>query len=492
MTDSNDKRTLADKTVGGGIATILGQGSSTVINLLALMALARLIAPQDFGLMAKVVAVTSIVSLLGDLGLSLATIQSKSINQQQLSAFFWINLVFASAMACVLLAVSPALVAFYNDVRVGTVVRVMALTTFVNGIGIQHRAYMTRNMRFANIALIAICSQTLAATIAVVAAWFGWEYRALLIQLFMQTAFRTLFLCLASGFKPGLYFRGTGIREQLKMGGSFTASNIVNHIARNADNVIIAKIWGETAVAHYAKSYSLLLLPLQKLAGPMQTVAVPALSKLQDNALKFRAFFRRGFQVALYLQVPITIFTAFAGEDIILCFLGRNWTDAIPIFYALIPNLIATTTSPATSWVVLATGDTARYFKCVLINGFFLISSFLLVAPYGVLAVAWTFSLVTCITRVPIILYAIRPSPIEAKDIFPLMVQPVVYSSLSAIPLVCFFFGTGGLGHWILLPVKGLIFFTTYYFLTLQSPAAKIVRREIKQRLHRFTFSSDL
>ena len=483
---------LGQKAVGGGLAVAFTQFGGTFINLLATMFLARLVLTEDFGLLAKVMAVTGVVGLIGDLGLSLATIQSKIINQKQLSAFFWINVAVAATLACLLIGTSYFVVKFYDDPRVYNVVFAMAFNLLVKGLGVQHQAVLTRQMRFRKIAVATVWSQLIAAVIAVLFAWYGWQYWALLIQIVCQTLIRTTLLWKFSGFLPGVHLLGTGIREQLKMGGSFTASNFVNYFARNADNIVIAKYWGETAVALYAKSYGLLLLPLRKLAGPMAQVAIPALSKLQDKPAEFRNFFKKGFRFALYLQTPITVFTAFAGSEIILCFLGPNWIAAVPIFYALIPNLIASTTSPVTSWIVLSTGDTARYFKVVLLNSIVLIAIFLLAAPYGVLAMAWIFSITTALIRAPVILYAIKPSPVNAKDVFPLLFRPMCHAILASIPIIPFFFLDHGLSHWIMLPLKGCLFFAAYAWLTKQTDSAQILGREIGKRvdLRSFRFAA--
>ena len=123
---------LGQKAVGGGLAVAFTQFGGTFISLLATMFLARLVLTEDFGLLAKVMAVTGVVGLIGDLGLSLATIQSKTINQKQLSAFFWINVAVAATLACLLIGTASLVVKFYDDPRVYNVVFAMAFNLLVN------------------------------------------------------------------------------------------------------------------------------------------------------------------------------------------------------------------------------------------------------------------------------------------------------------------------------------------------------------------------
>jgi PST family polysaccharide transporter len=472
------EKSLGQKTVSGGLATVGAKIATTVVSVIATMFLARIIDPADFGLLGKVTALTGIVVLVGDLGLSLATIQSKTINQAQLSAFFCINVLVGLCLAIFMCSCAPLIALFYSDNRVQMLTCVLALNVLLGSLAIQHTAVLQREMRFAEIAIIQIVAVALAAVIAItIASRLG--YWALLIQIVATTLFKTSGVWWRSDFRPDLRFFGTGIRNQLKMGGNLTASKFVNYFSRNADNILIAKIWGEESVAYYSKAYSLLLMPLSQLAGPMSSVAVPALSRLQDKPDEYRAFFRRGVGIAMMLQIPITFFAAIAGREIILTLLGPKWLASIPIFYGLVPCLLASSTSPASVWVVMSTGQTARYLKIVIANSIVVVAGFCCSVSYGVEAMAWTFSIIACLLRIPTIFFVFKTAPVELSDFFMQTISPTTIGLVAGcISLVVFSFLPTE-APWLSLMTKAALFATVYCGLAVFTQPGKDLTQQL-------------
>ena len=484
----SDSEQLGRNTARGGTAVALAQVTATVVNIVALSFLARMIPPTDFGLLAKVTALTGVAGLLGDMGLSLAVVQSKSINRDQLSAFFWINAAVVSGIALSIASLSPAFAWFYDERRVVSITLAIAMNIVLSGLGGQHRAIMRRQMKFAKLAFIETFSLVVAAVTAIVLAqWMG--YWALVSQLLVGSIVRTSLLWIVCGFVPRFIVFETGIRSHLTMGASFTVGNFVNYLVRNADNVLIGRVWGSQAVAFYTKAYALLLMPLNRIAGPMSQVAVPALSRLQSDRMRYREFFRKGCGIAALLQVPISFFAAVAGKDIVLAILGPTWHAAIPVFMALVPNLLASTTSPGTSWIVLSTGETSRYLKAIFINAFLVLIGYCVSVRYGIVTVAWVFSITTVVTRIPTILFALKASPATPADFFLPFRLPVAYSFIASAAVVVFAQFTQ-LDVWPRLIAKGFVFVTAYVPMAIFSSSGRLLIEKLVTRIWKKTSSA--
>ena len=267
------------------------------------------------------------------------------------------------------------------------------------------------------------------------------------------------------------------------MGGNFTVSRFVNYFARNLDNVLIAKVWGDGPVALYSKAYSLLILPLNQMATPIGQVAVPALSKLHADEEQYRSFFFKGVSMASFLMAPVCLFTIIASREIILAFLGPDWAESIPIFFALAPKLLFTTTSTCVNWVVFSKGYTGKHLKTTVFASFVILATFLSTIWFGVLVLAWAFTVISISLRIPLSAYLLKDSPVSLRDILAIQVSSLLSATVAAI-------ATFILGRFLLelnpaasLFIQAFVFGLLYLALTWTSEGAELLRAQAIQLL---------
>ncbi|PYV74879.1 MAG: lipopolysaccharide biosynthesis protein, partial [Acidobacteria bacterium] len=149
---------LKQRTIRGSFAKLCAQGANFFLRVGSVMILARILDPKDFGLVGMVTAVTGVLSLFRDFGLSTATVQRDNITDEQISTLFWINLSVGALLAIFSLAIAPVVAAFYHEPRLFAVTAVLATGLFFNAAGVQHSAILQRQMRFTALSLIDIIS----------------------------------------------------------------------------------------------------------------------------------------------------------------------------------------------------------------------------------------------------------------------------------------------------------------------------------------------
>ena len=147
---------LRQRTIRGGFAKVCAQGTTFLLRMASLMVLARLLEPTDFGLVGMVTAVTGVLNLFRDFGLSTAAVQRTSVTHEQTSTLFWINIMVGSVLALFLFGMAPFVARFYHEPRLYWVTIVLAGGFVLNAAGVQHGVLLQRQMRFTALAVIDI------------------------------------------------------------------------------------------------------------------------------------------------------------------------------------------------------------------------------------------------------------------------------------------------------------------------------------------------
>ena len=191
------------KVLRGGLAKLCGQVANSALRLGFLAVLARLLDPQDFGLVAMVTFVTAILDLFTTAGLSSAAIQRSTITEEQISTLFWINILVGISLALLCLAIAPVLVAFYHEPRLFWITVAMAAGFVFNSAGVQHNALLQRQLDYISLTAIEIVSQLTSLCIGIGLAFAGFGYWALVAAAVTLPATTTVCVWIVTGWVPG-------------------------------------------------------------------------------------------------------------------------------------------------------------------------------------------------------------------------------------------------------------------------------------------------
>src|SRR5580693_8695117 len=206
---------LKEKTIRGGFARILALAGSFTIRIGSLVILARLLEPKDFGLVGMVTALTGVLNLFRDFGLSAASVQRASVTEEQTSTLFWINVFVGAALFAGISALAPVIVSFYHEPRLYWVTIILASGFLLNAAGIQHSARLQREMRFTTLSVIDTGSWIVSTAVAIVAAKAGFGYWSLVAMTITQPVTASIAFWMASAWVPGIPRRRSGIRSMV-------------------------------------------------------------------------------------------------------------------------------------------------------------------------------------------------------------------------------------------------------------------------------------
>jgi len=424
-------RDLARKSIRGGMTTMTAQGIQFVLNLAGTIVLARLLTPNDYGLIGMVMVIVNFATMFKDAGLSMATVQKEEISHEQISTLFWINVLISVALGLCVLAASPLVAMFYGKPELTTVTAALSLSFLISGLTIQHQALLRRHMRFGTLAVIRIVSYAIHLIVAILLALVGWRYWALVggsLATALSGTLLTLFFC---PWIPGRMKKGTGVRGMLKFGGYLTGFNFVNYFARNADNLLIGKFIGADALGLYAKAYQLFMLPITQIRAPLTAVVLPVLSRLQNEPDKCAKYYYRLVSMLSFITMPIMGFLFVCSESIVRLLLGEKWLDANVIFKILAVAGFIQAVETTGGLIMLSTGQSRRFFTYGAIRSAFLVGCFVIGLPWGVCGVAAGFTIGDYLILFPALWYCFRGTPVSVAGFLLAIAQPTIAGLIS-------------------------------------------------------------
>jgi O-antigen/teichoic acid export membrane protein len=385
---------LKGRSVRGGLVTLTSQGAQFILQSVSTVVLARLLTPADFGLVAMVTAITGLGQGFADLGLSEATVQREKISHRQVSTLFWINVSIGLALMLVAAGLAPVLALVYREPRLKDIGFLMSLTFLIGGLRVQHDALLRRQMRFSSLAIRDVAAYALAVPIAIAMASKGSGYWALVALPLILNLTQMTLSWLMAGWVPGLPRRDAKVGSLISFGGNIAVSYMIYNLNRSADGALIGWYWGAGPLGLYSRAYNLLMLPLRQLGTPARSVAVPALSRIQDDPERFARYYLRAINLIVWISTPIFGFLFVAAEPVIVTMLGAKWREAAPVFRILAVSALGQLLLDSTIWLFVCRGQSGRFLKLLLIISPIIVGSFLIGLPFGIKGVALSGSLV--------------------------------------------------------------------------------------------------
>ena len=427
---------LGGHSARAGAVTLAAQVLKFAIATAGAIVLARLLTPQDYGLIGMVIIIVNFVGMFPFLGLSTATMRWSELNHQQVSTLFWINVGLSGAIALVTIATAPLLAWFYHEPRLIPITVGYSVSLLLMGFYIQHEAILSRQMRFGAIAAVEIVAHVAGFTSAIVAALYGARYWALVLnQMVMNTA-TIIGVWAVCKWRPGWPVRGSGVRAMLSFGGNLTGYNVMNYLARNIDNALIGKFWGGYQLGLYSRAYQMLLTPMIQINAPLVAVAVPALSRLADSPDRYRAAYLKVLEKIAMVTMPLVGFGIATSDWLVVFLLGEQWRESGRIFMWLGVAAIVQPVARSTLWLFTTQGRSREMFRWGVMGSVIAIVAIVAGLPWGAMGVAASYALTdVCITTPLLLWYAGRRGPVRAADVYR-TIAPAAFASVVSLTAV--------------------------------------------------------
>ncbi len=377
------------------------------------MALARMLAPEAFGLVSMAMTLTLLFTVLAEFGFAQATIQRPEISDEQISTLFWLNSAIGLALFIVSLGIAPGLAWIYQAPPVRDITMVLAFGFVIAGIQAQPKAVLARHLQFRALAIVELVGVVLSVIVAVALAWAGAGLWALVAQQLVLLVFETGGAWVLSGLRPGWPRWAPDMPPLIRFGTDLTLHNLIVYFSTNADKILLSLVHGAASVGIYERCFALVVnLPVRLLIMPLSRVMIPALSRLQDNARGYAQLYISTVQAIALVTAPAIVLLAVLAGPMVRILFGDGWLEAIPVFAWLALATVGQPVGYAASWLFVSQGRTREQLRFGAEITVVTVIGFAIGVPFGAVGVAASFA-ITQALLLPYALYrATRSGPV--------------------------------------------------------------------------------
>jgi PST family polysaccharide transporter len=404
----------------------------TAIQLLTFLVLARLLSPEDYGLVGMVTAITAFASLLVSLGTPDAVVRRARIKEEEISALFWLSVTVGCSAALMMAACGPLIARFYGEPRLIWIAEVSALTFAVCGLYCQHNTLLRRAMKFKELAAVELIANLLSAATAIAMALYGLQYWALVLRPLLLTSFIAFGVWALCPWVPGRPAISAGTKEMLRQGLQTAGFLVTDYIGGSTDRIAIGYRSGPILLGYYQNAMFIYENVGALLVLSAHNVVVASLSKAQTNRDELRRLWSKALSTLEFYAMPAYGVLAVVGQDLVVVLFGNKWSHSGVIISILALRGIPQAVERTLGWLHVSAGRTDRWMRW----GFFAMSAQLMALfcglPYGPTGVAVAFVISSFILFIPAVAYSGRPLGIGATDVIAAIWRPLMASLLAA------------------------------------------------------------
>jgi O-antigen/teichoic acid export membrane protein len=398
--NSYNQLTIQHRAVKGGIwmfgSTLLGYGSFA----LTFWVLARLIAPDDYGLIGILSTYTIIIFQLSELGLGAAIIQKADLNPIHISTVFWSNLVLGIALCVISISAAPLVGNFFHSNILISAFSLTSITIILYSLSVVQRSLLSRSLTFKKIAIAEGLSSGSFLLVTSTLAFFGTGIQSFVIGLLVRGLIFSSMLWKLNSWRPKFVWNYSAFLEMARFGKWVVTTSITNQLYVNIDYLFVGRFLGPSILGYYTLAYQLMSYPRLAILPILTRIAFPVLSLLQKDDISFLRMYSRMIYLISLFMFPLFSLLIVVTPDFIMGVFGAKWIPSIlPLQILCISGIAYSLTGP-TIMVCQAKGRSDLGAKQFIIRTIILPICLFIGVRYGMVGVAITVSVFASLSTI--------------------------------------------------------------------------------------------
>lgn len=411
--------------------------------------LARLLTPDDYGIVGVSVAVVALAAMFQTMGLSQALIQREHNLRAAADITFWSNLTLGLLIGALLLVLAPLLARLFGDPRLINVLRVQSITVVACALGSIQHALLRRDFKFKRLTWLALTASLCPLLVALPLAIAGAGYWALVLSFVVGRCLETILLWVFSPYRPTWQFDWKVARGLLVFGGWVAIEGLQAWALLHGDNLVVAGFLGTERAGRYILSFNIVTLVIGTLVGPLSGVAYSAFSRLQNKAQEFRQAFLDCTRMLATVVIPASLGLSVVTSALVPI-LGEKWTSIEPLLQIL-------AIMPGLGWIILLNPEVYKAWgrpdimpKFHLATICYIVPAYLIAAQFGLIGFVLARASVGIVFYIPHIWVSVRVLKLPRTYFWDCIRSPLIASLImtAAVYLLLQYLGPYGSDAW--------------------------------------------
>ena len=307
------------------------QGIQFVITII----LARLLLPEEFGLIAMLAIFIAIAQSFIDSGFGSALIQKKNATHVDECSIFYFNIFVGFLAAGLLCLAAPWIAGFYNQPLLVPLTCALSLNLIINAFGLMQTTLLTKHIDFKTQLKISVIATVISGTIGVAMALNGFGVWSLVAQSLGNNLFRTALLWFFNTWRPSLVFSFRSLRTMFAFGSRLLASGLLDTVFANIYLVVIGKLFSPMALGFYSQGKRIQELPVANISGIVSRVTFPVFSSVQGDKPRLKRGVRKALALLVMINFPMMVGLAIVAKPLVLVLLTEKWIPCVPYLQLL-------------------------------------------------------------------------------------------------------------------------------------------------------------
>ena len=385
------EQSLKDKTAKGLFWGGVSNGVQQLLNLLFGIFLARLLTPADYGMVGMLTVFSALASILQEGGFISALTNRKKTEHKDYNAVFWFSLLMGTSLYTLLYICAPLIADFYQQPQLTSLARLSFLSFLISSTNVAPRAFLFKQLRTKENAIISFCSLTISGIIGIVLAYKGFAYWGIAIQTIAFTTGTTILSYYFSGWKPSLHIDFTPIKEMIGYSSKLIVTHTFQIINNNLFSILLGKFYNEKEVGYFNQANKWSTMGYTTINGMLTSVAQPVLSTLADDKERQLNALRKMLRFTAFVSFPAMFGLSFTSQELIVLAVTDKWLPSANIMQILCIGGAFIPFSGLFSQLMLSRGHSSIYMWNTIALSLSQLFGAYLLYPYGITPMLYAF-----------------------------------------------------------------------------------------------------
>ncbi len=380
---------LKEKGIQGVIWTFGQQFGIQVIQFIVQIILARVLMPEEFGLIGMLSIFMALGNSLVDSGMSASLIRTQDANERDFSSVFFINIIVSVFVYFILFFTSPFIANFFNQPILLDIIKVYCLSFIIrSGSSIQH-VRLTILMDFKMQTILRLPSLAFSSVIGLVLAYKGYGVWSLVYMQLANVTFESILIWFQVKWKPSFILDWSRLKCHFKFGYKLTLSGLIDTIYNNIYHLIIGKYFSAAQLGYYTRADNMKQLPVSNISSALNKVTYPLFSTIQNDNVRLKSLYKRLMQQVLFWIAPILVIAGVLAEPLFRFLMTEKWLSAVPYFQILCFAGIMYPLHAYNLNILNVKGRSDLFLKLEIIKKFIVTIGLMIAIPFGIYGLLW-------------------------------------------------------------------------------------------------------